>query len=248
MKAYMLHRALNIIERLITRGLGKGYGAGSIERETGLLKEFLIVPKLGIDIGANIGEYSVALRRNFPGMELHLFEPSKINQEKLNARFADKTNIIINNTALSNITGDAQLFSNVLGSGLGSLTKRNLEHFNIDFNVNEAVQLIRFEDYWEQKLLKRNIDLAKMDVEGHELDVLKGFGKAIYQTKLIQFEFGGCNIDTRTYFQDFWYFFKEHSFKIYRITPFGLEHIQFYRESHETFLTTNYLCVNQNLQ
>ena len=39
----------------------------------------------------------------------------------------------------------------------------------------------------------------------NELDVLKGFGKFISITKLIQFEFGGTFIDRRIYFQDFWY-------------------------------------------
>ena len=50
------------------------------------------------------------------------------------------------------------------------------------------------------------IDFFKIDVEGHEMDVLKGIGDKISNIKLIQFEFGGCNIDTRCFFQDFWYF------------------------------------------
>ncbi|WP_445778772.1 hypothetical protein [Shewanella sp.] len=45
--------------------------------------------------------------------------------------------------------------------------------------------------------------MIKIDIEGHELSVLKVFGAAIEATKVIQFEFGDCNIDTRTYFQDF---------------------------------------------
>lgn len=35
----------------------------------------------------------------------------------------------------------------------------------------------------------------------------------------VTFEFGGCNIDTRTYFQDYWYFFKTFGFRVFRITP-----------------------------
>jgi len=58
---------------------------------------------------------------------------------------------------------------------------------------------------------------------------------------VIQFEFGGCNIDTRIFFQDFWYFFKNNNFEIYRITPFGAAHKECYREFEECFLTTNYL-------
>jgi hypothetical protein len=73
---------------------------------------------------------------------------------------------------------------------------------------------------------------------------LDGFGKAVQATNIFQFEFGGCNIDSRTYFQDFWYFFKENNFVIHRITPFGLEKIERYRESDEFFSTTNYIAAN----
>jgi hypothetical protein len=106
---------------------------------------------------------------------------------------------------------------------------------------------MRFDEYWETHLNKGLIDIVKIDVEGHELSVLKGFGQAILHTKIIQFEFGGCNIDTRTYFQDFWYFFKERNFSLYIITPLGLSKIEKYIESLEFFSTTNYFAVNQSL-
>ena len=60
-----------------------------------------------------------------------------------------------------------------------------------------------------------------------------------------QFEFGGTNIDTRTYFRDFWYFFKECGFILYRITPLGAELIRTYRESDEYFMTTNFIAVKR---
>ena len=49
------------------------------------------------------------------------------------------------------------------------------------------------------------IDLLKLDVEGNELLALKGLSDSIEYIKIIQFEFGGSNIDSRTYFQDFYY-------------------------------------------
>ena len=99
-----------------------------------------------------------------------------------------------------------------------------------------------FEDYWKTVLNSQQIDICKIDIEGHELDALVGFGEAIKHISVIQFEFGGCNIDTRTFFQDFWYFFQEKGFDLYRISPIGLIHIPRYRELDEFFfITTNYL-------
>lgn len=126
---------------------------------------------------------------------------------------------------------------------LSSLTRRRLSHFDIDFECSEEVTLVKFEDYWVNQLECRNIDFVKLDIEGHELDALSGFGKAIESVRLIQFEFGGCNIDTRTYFQDFWYFFEEKGFDIYRITPLGLVKILKYNEMDEVFITTNFLAI-----
>jgi hypothetical protein len=106
------------------------------------------------------------------------------------------------------------------------------------------VQKIRFEDYWISVLGSRTIDLLKLDIEGHEMDALTGCGFAVTHAKVIQFEFGGCNIDTRTFFFDFWIFFAERNFRLYRISPFGLLPIVDYREIDKFFVTTNYLAVN----
>jgi len=137
--------------------------------------------------------------------------------------------------AVSENNGFSELFSDAPGSGLASLTKRRLDHYGLEFNVKETVETIKFEDYWKSTLSMRAIDIIKIDVEGHELDVLNGLGASIFKTKSIQFEFGGTNIDTKRYFQDYWYYFKEYPFKIYRITPFGLNPIGYYRESEESF-------------
>jgi len=235
------------VERVSAYAQGKGYGSATISQENKLLHKLLSKPpKLAIDVGGNIGDYTAEIRRRNPNVEIHSFEPSITNIEKLKNRFSNDKNINILPFALSDETGTATLFSNEPGSGLGSLTQRKLEHFNIDFNVQETINTIRFEDYWIHKLANRHLDIVKIDIEGHELSALKGFGKAIFATSLLQFEFGGCNIDTRTYFQDFWRFFRERNFELFRITPIGLERLTRYRESDEFFSTTNYIAVNHN--
>lgn len=55
----------------------------------------------------------------------------------------------------------------------------------------------------------------------------------LHLIKVIQFEFGGANIDSRTYFKDFWKFFYYNNFSLFRITPLGLLRINNYSESDE---------------
>jgi FkbM family methyltransferase len=238
--------------RFLERGAayfqGKGYGTCTVKQEVStVLKQLGFQPKLAVDVGANIGRYSQELRNKQNDLEIHIFEPASFNLEKLRSAFFNDPLTIINPYGISNRSGNATLFSNYPGSGLGSLTKRRLDHFGINFDYEEDVKLIRFEDYWISKLNCRPVDIVKLDIEGHEFDALKGFGCALAATKVIQFEFGGCNIDSKNYFQNYFYFFKDNGFDLSRITPFGLEFLGSYKEIDEFFSTTNYVATNKNI-
>lgn len=230
-------------ERAAAYLLGKGWGAGTVEKEflaaLSLLQEKKI--NLCIDIGGNKGAYTEQIIKKAPACNVVVFEPAESNVELLRKKFSATSNVTIEQSAVTNEAADATLYGDADGSGLASLTQRRLDHFGIDFDHTESIRTIRFEDYWKAELNSRKIDICKIDIEGHELDALAGFGDAIKHISVIQFEFGGCNIDTRTFFQDFWYFFQEHGFELYRISPIGLIHIPQYRERDEFFITTNYL-------
>jgi Methyltransferase FkbM domain len=87
------------------------------------------------------------------------------------------------------------------------------------------------------------IHLLKLDVEGSEIDILRGADELLENGGIdfLQFEFGGCNIDSRTYFRDF-YDLLSPRFRIFRIVTDGLRAVDEYREIGEIFTTTNYLC------
>jgi len=235
------------MERWAARVQGKGFGATSIREEIHLATSLPgFTPRLAMDIGGNIGNYTAELRSRFPDLEIHVFEPAAANVRRLADRFGRDHRIHVVPCAVSDSAGAATLHSNAEGSGLASLARRRLDHFGIAFDNRESADIIRFEDYWTNVLQRRSIDLVKMDIEGFELAALRGFGAAIGHVRVIQFEFGGCNIDSRTYFQDFWYFFRESGarFTLHRVTPWGLQEIPHYAESDEFFTATNYLAVN----
>jgi len=241
-------RMLGLAMRLLAWLMGKGYGSATIGKEVKVVLSLLTQkPQLAIDVGGNVGVYSKTLRSTMPNLEIHIFEPSSLNVAKLRAAFGGDHMVHINPIGLSDGKGEAVLYSDTPGGGLGSLANRRLDHFGIEMNAMENVTIICFEDYWKNTLASRTIDIAKLDVEGFELAVLRGFGEAINRTRVVQFEFGGCNLDTRTNFQDFYYFFKKLNFIIYRITPIGLNEIKKYTELDEIYLTTNFVAVNTKL-
>ena len=235
---------LEHLEVIVANELGKGWGTGSIQHEVACCLSF-VTPNVVIDIGANKGLYTEQLLARLPNAQYHLFEPAQANVVVLDEKFSTMPNVTVHRFALSNNDSSSTLYADTPGSGLASLTKRRLDHFNIHMTCEETIQTKRFDCVWTDS--EALIDYVKIDVEGHELDVLEGFGELIAKVKLIQFEFGGCNIDTRTFFQDFWYFFTQRNFKLYRISPIGIIPITRYSEYDEFFSTTNYIAVNHDL-
>jgi FkbM family methyltransferase len=202
-------------------------------------------PLIVFDVGANRGQFLalVLQRMGDRPVRVHAFEPGAAFRE-LAERFGRHPSVAINNAGLGRAPGKAVLHSERAGSGLSSLYRRNLAHFGIEFSAAEDVVIDSVDEYCRRTGVGR-IDLLKIDVEGHELDVLRGAEKLFADrgVRMVTFEFGGCDIDSRTFFQDFWYFFRERGMgRFFRITPSGyLAPIRHYREADEQFRTTNYL-------
>ena len=62
----------------------------------------------------------------------------------------------------------------------------------------------------------------------------------------IQFEFGGCNIDSRTFFIDFWNLLSQ-TYVFYKIMPTKLIPVKTYDETREIFVCSNFLLERKNL-
>ena len=109
--------------------------------------------------------------------------------------------------------------------------------------------MIDIDTYCDERGIEQ-IDFVKMDIEGHELMALKGCAGLLERghIRALSFEFGGCNIDSRTYFQDFWYLLRGVNFRLYRVLPdSSLLRIKSYTEQLEVFTTTNYFAVHESI-
>ena len=236
-----------VVELEAKRKLGKLGGGESIKLEVETVSQFMDridhpTPFVVFDVGANIGDYSLELIWSFPNIQIVAFEPSSEAFGKLAIRFQDNPNMTLVNCALGTMDGEANLYFDKAGSGLASLSQRNLDHLAVTFKKSEIINMTTGHTWVESNA--QFPTFMKIDVEGHELDVLRGFGKHLDPIKIIQFEFGGCNIDSRTYFKDFWVFLNP-KFDIYRITPNGPHLIPEYAENNESFMTSNFLAVRK---
>ncbi len=241
------------IYMLSLREMNFGYGgnfrkSGELDVCKRIKKRFENEAQITIfDVGANVGNYSKELSTLFGSQgKIYSFEPSQKTYAKFLQTTKDCKNIIPNNLGFSDKENNQLLFTDSDGSGIASVYQRNLDHFGIKMNQSEEIKLTTIDSFCAQNKIDR-INFLKMDIEGHEFSALQGATRMIEEKKIdyIQFEFGGCNIDSRTYFQDFYYFLKD-NYRIYRILEHGLCELPTYKETYEVFITINYLAVRRD--
>lgn len=195
------------------------------------------------DVGANVGKYTLLVLSTFNNRKVKVFsfEPSRTNFEHLRSNVGAYGNVTTSNFGLGEVNKKSNLFSTEDDSGLSSVYNRRLEHKNICLNKMEEVEIRKLDDFCAQNNIHQ-VNLLKIDVEGNEYNVLHGAEKTLNSGLIdfIQFEFGGCNIDSRTYFQDFHYLLNP-KYRIFRIVQNGLYPLNKYDERDEIFTTVNYL-------
>lgn len=153
-----------------------------------------------------------------------------------------KANISASNVSMFNLgAGESDskitLYTNQEGSSHASVYNRTSN----PFELKEEIEQRSLDSFCTEKNINK-IDFLKIDVEGHEFSVLKGASNLLQEGKInfLQFEFGGNNVNSRTYFQDFYFLLKD-NYILYRIVKDGLFKITKYTEISEIFTCTNYL-------
>ncbi len=132
-----------------------------------------------IDVGANIGLYTWhALERN---LDLHVatFEPDPRNTKLLqkSAKRWNAPNLSIHSLAVSNNAGKASFAQDLLSSATGSLDQSDISFTERHFSQQpKRIEVSTTTlDIATREMLSPA--LIKIDVEGHELEVLEGAAK-----------------------------------------------------------------------
>jgi FkbM family methyltransferase len=147
-----------------------------------------LLPRDGVfvDIGANIGSFTLVAAHHARNGTVHAFEPSTYHLDRLrhNIRLNGFTNISVIPYGLSNRTGTATLHLPNAASGMSNTGAASLYDpgQSDGVYVSETVQLIRLDDYWHSLDAPR-LDLIKIDVEGAEPAALAGGRRVISELR-----------------------------------------------------------------
>jgi FkbM family methyltransferase len=138
------------------------------------------------DIGANVGTWSLLAKSVIPSAEIHAFEPllkhcnafsetvEGIDNVTLHqiAVGSDNTNTLFHVTNFS----DASSLLKPIASSQSQLGVRNAERC--------IVQVRRLDDYRAEQNIRRP-DLLKLDIQGYELEALKGGRQCLQSAKAV---------------------------------------------------------------
>lgn len=130
---------------------------------------------VAIDIGAHTGAYAMRLARNF--QQVYAFEPNPAVYKVLKRNIKDNKieNVQAEPIALSDKDGTAVMRTSQKFLSAATIAEKHYDWLEWDKKVE--VQVESLDSYW--KRMAGKIDFVKIDVEGHELAVLKGMTETI---------------------------------------------------------------------
>jgi len=207
------------------------------------------VKPLLFDVGANVGNYALLLKKHFPKADIHAFEPVKSTFDTL-AKNTAGLEIKIHNIGFSDVSGVGELYNtdNDANTELASVYK---DVFAGVFKTDVAISPILFSMATLDTFCNENnipyIDFLKIDVEGHELFVLKGAADLIKNNKIkvIQFEFNTHNIYSKVFLRDFYTALGD--FNFYRLHQNYLISLGEYTTYNEIFTAQNIIAVHHSI-
>ena len=125
--------------------------------------------------------------------------------------------------AVGEKSGKATLYSPQRGSAYAALVPGRDGYVQKMQFSGEEVDVITIDEFLEAESIER-VDFMKVDTEGNDLAVLRGARKSLEakRVKALSFEFGSANVNSRSFFHDFWDLLHSVEYSIKRICPGGI--------------------------
>jgi FkbM family methyltransferase len=175
------------------------------------------------DVGAYEGEWTKYFLNYNNNFSFHLFEINNEKNKKYKNLGGGGEDIKINNFALGNHNNNNAIYYLPINT---PDTSSLIENYHIKFEkkikfLKKKCKIMKGDNYIKLNKLKK-IDFLKIDTEGYELEVLKGFEKSLIHKKIkyIQFEFvREFYLRSKSTFYEIYYFLTKKNYKIYKIYP-----------------------------
>jgi FkbM family methyltransferase len=195
------------------------------------------------DVGANQGQWAKIIHQHHPLATVHCFEIVENTFKSLKNNLSLTQNIILNNFGLSDSHRQVEV-TYFPKEDSGS----SIQPLPWQIPSQKIMELVTTGDHYVETNNIDYIHFLKIDTEGHELFILRGFQKTIALGKitLIQFEYGWTYIPSRTTLGDIYDFLSPYGYRIGRIYPDGVKFKEYSLFDDEHFRMGNYLAVQSS--
>lgn len=194
-KVFSKGRLAKINHKLLLLALrAKGYNNWRDNVESG--EEFFIKnilaptnPQLCIDIGANVGTYTLELTRNTDASIIS-FEPMPDAFAELQDRFMFQPRVTVENTGVGSSTDNLTIHYNPKMLAHASFSEDVKKVSYVTNKEKLVVPIVSLDDYCSKHDIT-SIDFIKIDTEGYESEVFEGAKRVFREImpKFIQIEF-----------------------------------------------------------
>lgn len=199
------------------------------------------------DVGANVGNYSKQLLKHFKVNDhVFAFEPFSVPYLKLSSLMHDQPNLFAFQFGFSNKNEKLTIYTSNEYNEIGGLYDRSYIFNTNPLDKQELCDFKTIDNFCDRHQIK-HIHFLKIDVEGHELNVLQGAQKLLdtNEVDFIQFEFGAGNHFSKTYLMDFFRLLSN-NYELHQLLSDGLIHIPTYNSDLEMQVLINYVAINKN--
>jgi len=194
------------------------------------------------DVGANLGDWSLLAHRLLPAARIYAFElsPPTFEQLRQNTRVCGAIHAV--NLGLSDRDGETTFYHYPDKPGETSLIAHPFQTGGFELKGH-----LRMGDAFCTEHSIQKIDLLKIDVEGAESFVLRGFEKMLAggRISMIQFEYEKLNTVSKFLLKDFYALLGGHGYTLGKIFPTCVD-FRDYAFEHELLWGSNYLAVLKN--
>lgn len=156
-----------------------------------IIARYLPAHPIVIEAGAHIGVDSIKIAKRWPGATIFAFEPVPNVFAQLKKHTRQYKNIKPLPLALGRITGKAEIYISGGRSDGSSSLLRPKEHLtlhpDVTFGKELEVEVISL-DSWAAKQRIKKVDFLWLDLQGYELEALKGAEKSLKAVSAIHTE------------------------------------------------------------
>ncbi|MEM9367665.1 MAG: FkbM family methyltransferase [Planctomycetota bacterium] len=140
---------------------------------------------LMIDGGSYRGDVCERMARHFPSNQIHAFEPNGELFGRLASRFVGSDNVTCHHAAISSQSGEST-FHVTSRPDCASLLPPGESAMRWHGDIMEVcredlVTTVRLDDLFDNQ----DVALMKLDLQGHELDALRGSEELLRRTKIV---------------------------------------------------------------